>query len=300
MFLNTHQDFLDENRGPEIDNPFWHINFVGLPESVIESITMVRYEKCIGLVEGTDCSVCLSEFEEGESLRLLPKCSHAFHVPCIDTWLRSHKTCPMCRAPIVNDVNAVNVARVGISLPEVSGTGSREEEWVLENHESRVDDDDDVGNDGNRDGDSTTLSIQGGNAAGSSSRSRSCDADFRVSSDLAGDRQVVVSEEDMQPIRRSVSLDSPSAMMIYNAVSGLRQGEHLGNLESNLEKVKSTKLKVVSKQDGGSSSKSGMTKSCSVGSSLSKGHIAVKRSVSSGGKFLFFRDSRSQDMNLPM
>uniref|UniRef100_A0A0E0IRR0 RING-type E3 ubiquitin transferase n=1 Tax=Oryza nivara TaxID=4536 RepID=A0A0E0IRR0_ORYNI len=50
-----------------------------------------------GFVDRTDCSVCLGEFRDGESLRLLPKCSHAFHVPCIDTWLRSHSNCPLCR-----------------------------------------------------------------------------------------------------------------------------------------------------------------------------------------------------------
>ncbi|KAF1865942.1 hypothetical protein Lal_00041723 [Lupinus albus] len=38
-----------------------------------------------------------------EILRLLPKCHHAFHLPCIDTWLASHTNCPMCRAPIVTN-----------------------------------------------------------------------------------------------------------------------------------------------------------------------------------------------------
>ncbi|CAH2057632.1 unnamed protein product [Thlaspi arvense] len=47
-----------------------------------------------------DCSVCLSEFEEEEEGRLLPKCGHAFHVDCIDTWFRSRSTCPLCRAPV--------------------------------------------------------------------------------------------------------------------------------------------------------------------------------------------------------
>ncbi|CAL1395531.1 unnamed protein product [Linum trigynum] len=76
-----------------------------------------------------NCSVCLSEFEEGESLRLLPKCSHAFHIPCIDTWLRSHKNCPLCRAPIVAaDANsravAVQAVVVGSSMNLNSGENS--------------------------------------------------------------------------------------------------------------------------------------------------------------------------------
>ena len=47
-----------------------------------------------------ECSVCLSEFEEEDQGRLLPKCGHAFHVDCIDTWFRSSSTCPLCRAPV--------------------------------------------------------------------------------------------------------------------------------------------------------------------------------------------------------
>lgn len=72
----------------------------GLEEGLIRSIRVYKYKKREGFVEGTDCSVCLSEFEENERLRLLPKCNHAFHVPCIDTWLKSHSSCPLCRSNI--------------------------------------------------------------------------------------------------------------------------------------------------------------------------------------------------------
>lgn len=47
-----------------------------------------------------DCAVCLSPFEVSDELRLLPSCRHAFHSHCIDTWLRSNLTCPLCRSPI--------------------------------------------------------------------------------------------------------------------------------------------------------------------------------------------------------
>ncbi|VFQ88072.1 unnamed protein product [Cuscuta campestris] len=96
----SREDFLDGDRAPPVDHPVWYIRTVGLPASVIESITVFRYKRGEGLTEWSDCSVCLTEFQEGEILRLLPKCSHAFHVSCIDTWLRSHKNCPMCRAPV--------------------------------------------------------------------------------------------------------------------------------------------------------------------------------------------------------
>nr|CAD1826308.1 unnamed protein product [Ananas comosus var. bracteatus] len=54
-----------------------------------------------------ECAVCLSEFEDDETLRLLPKCSHVFHPDCIDAWLAAHVTCPVCRCNLVPDPNPI-------------------------------------------------------------------------------------------------------------------------------------------------------------------------------------------------
>ncbi|MQM00243.1 hypothetical protein Taro_032973 [Colocasia esculenta] len=58
-----------------------------------------------------ECAICLSEFVDGEALRVLRACKHGFHVQCVERWLASspftsqvpwRKTtapsCPMCRA----------------------------------------------------------------------------------------------------------------------------------------------------------------------------------------------------------
>ncbi|XP_047077757.1 E3 ubiquitin-protein ligase Os04g0590900-like [Lolium rigidum] len=84
----------------------------GMDETLINKITVCKYRRGDGFVDSTDCSVCLGEFRDGESLRLLPKCSHAFHLPCIDTWLKSHSNCPLCRC------NIAFVAAVGMVSPE--------------------------------------------------------------------------------------------------------------------------------------------------------------------------------------
>jgi len=116
-FLNENQVDRDHNR----DHPVWLIATVGLQQSIINSITVCKYRKNEGLIEGTECSVCLNEFHEDETLRLLPKCSHAFHISCIDTWLRSHTNCPLCRAGIVSN----NVT------PEVTIPNSEQENNIL-------------------------------------------------------------------------------------------------------------------------------------------------------------------------
>ncbi|CAI9781648.1 unnamed protein product [Fraxinus pennsylvanica] len=96
---------LDEIRD-ETNRDQWQVTSHGLDEALINTITVFKYNKGDGLIDGTECSVCLSEFEENESLRLLPKCSHAFHLPCVDTWLKSHANCPLCRASVTS-TNAV-------------------------------------------------------------------------------------------------------------------------------------------------------------------------------------------------
>lgn len=93
------EELARDSHNPSLHEP-WHVEANGLDEALIKSITMCKYKRGDGLIDGSDCSVCLSEFEEGESIRLLPKCSHAFHVQCIDTWLKSHSNCPLCRANI--------------------------------------------------------------------------------------------------------------------------------------------------------------------------------------------------------
>ena len=44
-----------------------------------------------------ECAVCLSAVDEGETVRQLPACGHVFHRECIDMWLSSRASCPVCR-----------------------------------------------------------------------------------------------------------------------------------------------------------------------------------------------------------
>jgi hypothetical protein len=100
--------------GGDVVHHVWYIRTVGLDEAAIDSIAATRYRAGAGLLGAADCSVCLGEFSDGELLRLLPKCGHAFHVPCIDTWLRAHVNCPLCRSDVIDP--AASTADDGVDL----------------------------------------------------------------------------------------------------------------------------------------------------------------------------------------
>jgi hypothetical protein len=42
------------------------------------------------------CNICLGPYEIGDEVRTL-LCLHQFHRECVDTWLRSHNNCPICK-----------------------------------------------------------------------------------------------------------------------------------------------------------------------------------------------------------
>lgn len=70
----------------------------GIDDASMAKLSVHVYGSGDGFVGVSDCSVCLGEFREAELLRLLPVCGHAFHLHCIDAWLKARANCPLCRA----------------------------------------------------------------------------------------------------------------------------------------------------------------------------------------------------------
>lgn len=68
-------------------------------QALVEFFSTLKYVKEEPENEGgvNECPVCLSVFVAGEEIRQLNACKHVFHVKCIDVWLGSHSTCPVCR-----------------------------------------------------------------------------------------------------------------------------------------------------------------------------------------------------------
>ncbi|CAH8302189.1 unnamed protein product [Eruca vesicaria subsp. sativa] len=126
-----------QNREDYIDNnvtalqgqlqQLFHLHDYGVDQSLIDTLPVFHYKSIVGLkISSFDCPVCLCEFETEDKLRLLPKCSHAFHVDCIDTWLLSHSTCPLCRSNLLLSDFSSHHSSYLLVLESASGRSSRD------------------------------------------------------------------------------------------------------------------------------------------------------------------------------
>jgi len=63
--------------------------------------TIVRSRILLGrtLKSHQDCPICLAKLGPQENTTTL-NCKHTFHKGCINDWMKSNQTCPMCRRPI--------------------------------------------------------------------------------------------------------------------------------------------------------------------------------------------------------
>uniref|UniRef100_A0A0E0MP94 RING-type E3 ubiquitin transferase n=1 Tax=Oryza punctata TaxID=4537 RepID=A0A0E0MP94_ORYPU len=111
------------------DNYYHTFSPYGLDDAAIKSLPSAQYLKSSAMAArgggggggadtaARDCAVCLLEFADGDELRALPLCAHAFHADCIDVWLRAHASCPLCRAavalppPVASPVRAARRVR---------------------------------------------------------------------------------------------------------------------------------------------------------------------------------------------
>jgi len=69
----------------------------GLSKEEIKKIPKHKYHK---LGKDEQCSICFSDFANGEKLRKL-SCTHQYHSGCIKQWLTNVKSCPVCKTEAV-------------------------------------------------------------------------------------------------------------------------------------------------------------------------------------------------------
>uniref|UniRef100_A0ACD5Y7Q0 Uncharacterized protein n=1 Tax=Avena sativa TaxID=4498 RepID=A0ACD5Y7Q0_AVESA len=186
----------------------------GLEEAAIRRIPTLRYRKpppCQAEAPqqaqvASECAVCLSEFQEGERLRRLPTCLHAFHIDCIDAWLQATANCPLCRAAVSGSVcqqphivlNHIDI----VAVLQADGSSSNA-------------------------ADALVIDIASPSPVGRGSSSR-IGRRSRVS---MGDECIDPRRDELsgvqQPMRRSMSMDSCNDKHLYLALQkALRQPQH--------------------------------------------------------------------------
>ncbi|XP_058763787.1 E3 ubiquitin-protein ligase Os03g0188200-like [Vicia villosa] len=103
-------------------------NDTGINPQLLETFPIVLYSSVNKHVKEGDedplpCAVCLAEFNDNDSVRVLPQCNHFFHPPCIDAWLSTHVTCPVCRT----ELNLQHSFQFAISVnTQINGCGGIE------------------------------------------------------------------------------------------------------------------------------------------------------------------------------
>ncbi|XVE55551.1 hypothetical protein DITRI_Ditri03aG0168100 [Diplodiscus trichospermus] len=290
------EEFLDENR---VDHPIWFITTVGLQQSIINSITVCKYKKGEGLIEGTECSVCLNEFQEEETVRLLPKCNHAFHISCIDTWLRAHTNCPLCRAHIVFDA---------ISSPPTSADQNSDNTDLIVHSQLEISEI--LGELGNQN--------QGRNSEVCENRARvdvaselpeindqgilkdaiySDENGALVVSDCIDSSQVVAKER--QQIKRCVSMDSSSAASLFLGLANLCPLKSEGNSFDQPKDVENPHPSIIPKEEGANSSEFRLMGNSSIAQQLHLSPVPMKRSFSCSERCFSSKRCRSMNSILP-
>ncbi|RZR73192.1 hypothetical protein BHM03_00021287 [Ensete ventricosum] len=184
----------------------------GLETSVMRAIPIIKYTKARGDQRPFfhECAVCLSEFQEEERLKLLPNCSHGFHIDCVDTWLQFNARCPLCRSEVTSTAHLKATDHV-VVLPH-------RQDQLGENMVTQVRDE-------------VSNQTPGATAAAPSPSTRKKGRKHLKAGSLGDECIDVRSEKEeqfhVQLVRRSVSMDSSNDRQLYVSVQEiLRQNPH--------------------------------------------------------------------------
>ncbi|CAN6231059.1 unnamed protein product [Urochloa humidicola] len=101
----------------------------GIDKAALAAMPVVTFRAgAHGLSEAAmECAVCLSAMQDGDAVRALPGCRHAFHAACVDAWLCKRASCPVCRArPALPPPQQAPKAGAKVAAAAVGGTSGRQ------------------------------------------------------------------------------------------------------------------------------------------------------------------------------
>ncbi|KZV21835.1 hypothetical protein F511_13638 [Dorcoceras hygrometricum] len=118
----------------DLELPEHRIN--GLEPVIVDAIPTMNFNhEAFGSAEDAQCTICLSEYQEKEVLRIMPSCGHSFHLSCIDTWLRKQSTCPVCRLSVQSSFDTKHLRTATLSTTQPFNSHAESIEHSRQRHE---------------------------------------------------------------------------------------------------------------------------------------------------------------------
>ena len=73
----------------------------GLDPTAIKAMPIILHqESAVEREDQMECCICLGVFEDGDKVKVLAQCQHRFHSDCVDRWLLTQSSCPLCRVSL--------------------------------------------------------------------------------------------------------------------------------------------------------------------------------------------------------
>lgn len=73
----------------------------GLDPVAIKAMPIILHqEAAVEREDQMECCICLGVFEDGDKVKVLSQCQHRFHSDCVDRWLLTQSSCPLCRVSL--------------------------------------------------------------------------------------------------------------------------------------------------------------------------------------------------------
>ena len=64
-----------------------------------------KFDKKESININSECSICYDNLNNDDNLAKCPYCKNAFHISCIEKWIKINKTCVLCRNNIWKEFN---------------------------------------------------------------------------------------------------------------------------------------------------------------------------------------------------
>ncbi|KAF8841419.1 hypothetical protein BDN67DRAFT_883781, partial [Paxillus ammoniavirescens] len=83
-----------------LSNALGEVRSRATPEDVIATLPSGTFEEWQKEDSETRCPICLDDYEPSDAVTKLLECPHWLHKTCLEQWLRTANTCPVCRKKV--------------------------------------------------------------------------------------------------------------------------------------------------------------------------------------------------------